>query len=143
MCSVALIAALGTGSAATRVSEQDAVERLKGTTASQLDPALPRRSFGAWIAEKFRDWNIQWKLGNCQPIKAEGKFDAEREGPICVQVNVMEPGQQEHGDDSEGFHLLFFVGTEKKGLINPRLQYITHTVGDETQQLTHLREVEP
>jgi hypothetical protein len=129
--------------AATRVSEQDAVEKLKGTTASLLDPALPRRSFGAWLSEKFRDWDIQWKLGTCQPIKAVGKFDPDRDGPICVQVNVMEPGQRSHGDESEGFHLLFFVGTEKKGLINPRLQYITHKDGDEVQQLTHLRDVEP
>lgn len=142
----AVILALCTGVnlfAATRVSEEDAIAQLKRTTASQLDPALPRRAFGAWISEKFRDWDIQWKLGACDPIKREGKSDPEREGPICVQVNVMQPGQEAHGDSAAGFHLLFFVGTEKKGWVLPRLQNATRKEGDEIEQISSLREVEP
>jgi hypothetical protein len=144
VASAALLLALSSSSsAATRVTEEDAVAQLKKTSASQFDPTLPRRAFGAWISEKFRDWNIQWKLGSCAEIKAEGKHDPEKEGPICVRVNVMQPGEEVHGDTSTGYHLLFFVGTEKKGLVLPRLQTITHKDGDEIEQLTSLHEVEP
>lgn len=132
--------------AADRISEEDAVSRLQKTTASLIDPALPRRSFAGWLNEKFRAWDIQWKLGDCLASKSANgeKDEALHEVPVCVQVNIMQPGQEIHGDSSDGYHMLFLIGSQKKGFITtPRLRAATRQDGDEVVPLSSLRDVEP
>jgi hypothetical protein len=132
--------------AADRISEEDAVSRLQKTTASLIDPALPRRSFAGWLNEKFRNWDIQWKLSDCLGSESANaqKDEALHEIPVCVQVNIMQPGQEVHGDTSDGFHMLFLIGSQKKGFITtPRLRAATRQDGEEVVPLTSLRDVEP
>ncbi len=127
-----------------RVSEDSAVAQLKRTPAYELDGSLPNRTFGAWVAEKFQNWDIQWELHGCGEVTEKvAKRDLAQEGPVCVQVNIMQPGQKRHGDVSDGFQLLFLVGTEKRGLMVPKLRAATHTDGRDVQQLQGLSEVEP
>jgi hypothetical protein len=131
--------------ASDRISEESAVTQLKKALASQLDPSLPSRSFGSWVTDKFRDWDIQWEVHDCGDFKLKtAKGDASQEGPVCVQVNIMQPGQKIHGEASDGFHLLFLVGTEKHGLMpTPHLRTASRTDGDEVSNLHGLSEVEP
>jgi hypothetical protein len=130
--------------ASDRISEESAVTQLKKATASQLDPSLPSRSFGSWVSDKFRDWDIQWEIHDCGDLKVKtAKGNANQEGSVCVQVNIMQPGQKIHGEGSDGFHLLFLVGMEKRGLMPPRLRSASRTDGDEVSKLQGLSEVEP
>jgi hypothetical protein len=130
--------------ASERISEQTAVAQLKKTPAYELDGALPNRTFGSWVTDKFRDWDIQWTMHECGDIKLKtNKGDFKEEGPVCVQVNIMQPGQKIHGDASDGYHVLFLVGTEKHGLITPRLFNATRRNGDEIENVVSLGEVEP
>lgn len=143
---IPLLLAVSLAQASDRISEESAVAQLKKTTASQLDPSLPARSFGSWVTDKFRDWNIQWELHECgQVTMPTRKGDASQEGPVCVQVNIMQPGQKMvRGEPVDGYQLLFLVGTEKHGLMpTPRLQAATHNEGNEVQRLHGLSEVEP
>ena len=142
--SLLLLAGLACASEHT-ISEESAVAQLKKTPAYRLDGSLPNRPFGSWVNDKFRSWDIQWELHNCGKVgeKAE-KRDLNLEGPVCVQVNIMQPGQKIHGDTSDGFQLLFLVGTEKRGLMPvPLLHAATRTEGDEVLHLTGLGDVEP
>lgn len=133
-----------TSAASDRISEQAAVAQLKKTPAYELDGALPNRTFGSWVTDKFRDWDIQWTMHECGEIKLKtNKGDVSQEGPVCVQVNIMQPGQKIHGDASDGYHVLFLVGTEKHGLMTPRLFNATRRNGDEINRIESLGEVEP
>lgn len=127
------------------ISEESAVTQLKKATASQLDPSLPSRSFGSWVTDKFRDWDIQWEMHDCGDVIVKtAKGEVVQESPVCVEVNIMQPGQKIHGEASDGFHLLFLVGTEKRGLMpTPRLRSASRTDGDEVSKLHGLSEVEP
>jgi hypothetical protein len=139
------IFAVASLSASDRISEESAVAQLQKAMASRLDPALPSRSFGSWVTDKFRNWDIQWSVHECGEMAAakSAKGDVAQEGPVCVQVNIMQPGQKIHGEASDGFHLLFLVGTEKRGLMQPRLRTASRTDGDEVESLHNLSEVEP
>src|SRR4051812_35986470 len=87
--------------ASDRISEESAVLQLKKTNASQLDAALPSRSFGSWVTDKFRNWDIQWEMHECgEIITKNSKGEVVQEGPVCVQVNIMQPGQKVHGEAS-------------------------------------------
>ncbi len=127
--------------ASGRISEEAAVAQLKKTPAYELDGSLPNRTFGSWVNDKFRDWDIQWTLHSCGDIKV--KVGKNEEDPVCVQVNIMQPGQKVHGDTSDGFHVLFLVGTEKRGLITPRLYTAIRKSGDDLETVPGLNEVEP
>ena len=142
---VFLLLAAVHSAASDRISEESAVAQLKKTPAYQLDGSLPNRPFGSWVTDKFRNWDIQWGLHRCGEVAEKtAKHDLGQEGPICVQVNIMQPGQKIHGDESDGFQLLFLVGTEKRGLMPaPRLCAATRTDGEQVQKLQDLREVEP
>jgi hypothetical protein len=131
--------------ASDRISEQSAVTQLKKATASRLDPSLPSRSFGSWVTDKFRDWDIQWEIHDCGEITVKtAKGEVAQENPVCVEVNIMQPGQKVHGEASDGFHLLFLVGTEKRGLMpTPSLRSASRTDGDDVSKLHGLSEVEP
>ena len=130
--------------ASDRISEEAAVAQLKKTPAYELDGSLPNRTFGSWVNDKFRAWDIQWTMHDCGNIKLKaGKNDVSQEGPVCVQVNIMQPGQKVHGDASDGYHVLFVVGTEKRGLIPPRMYTATRKTGDEVEPVQSLGEVEP
>jgi hypothetical protein len=133
-------------SASDRITEESAVAQLKKTSAYQLDPSLPNRTFGSWVAEKFPDWNIQWKLQACGEVKIKNnKGEAVEEGPICVQVNIMQPGQKlVRGEPADGFHLLFLVGTGRHGLMPAsKLLAARRTEGEQVERLHGLSEVEP
>lgn len=94
--------------------------------------------------DKFRKWDIQWEMHDCGAmIEKNAKGEVVQEGPVCVQVNIMQPGQKIHGEASDGFHLLFLVGTEKRGLKQPQLRSASRTDGDEVSKLQGLSEVEP
>lgn len=139
-----LVLLAGVATASDRISEQAAVAQLKKTPAYELDGALPNRTFGSWVTDKFRDWDIQWTMHECGEIKLKtNKGDVAQEGPVCVQVNIMQPGQKIHGDGSDGYHVLFLVGTEKHGLMTPRLFNATRRNGDEIDRVESLGEVEP
>jgi hypothetical protein len=131
--------------AGDRISEESAIAQLKKSVASQIDPALPTRPFGPWVTEKFRDWDIQWETHDCGPIALKNaKGEVVQEGLVCVEVNIMQPGQKIHGEASDGFHLLFLVGSEKHGLLpTPRLRMANRTDGDQVSKLHGLSEVEP
>jgi hypothetical protein len=140
-----LVAAISAAASEHGISEESAVAQLKKTPAYRLDGSLPNRPFGSWVNDKFRSWDIQWELHNCGKVaeKTE-KRDLNLEGPVCVQVNIMQPGQKVHGEASDGFQLLFVVGTEKRGLMSvPLLHAATRTEGDEVLQLSGLGDVEP
>lgn len=127
-----------------RISEEAAVSQLKKTPAYELDGSLPNRTFGSWVSDKFRDWDIQWMMHDCGDIKLKaGKNNVTQEAPVCVQVNIMQPGQKIHGEASDGYHMLFVVGTDKRGLITPRLYAATRKTGEEVEQVQNLGEVEP
>lgn len=141
-----LLAILGVGCAfaSDRISEQSAVAQLKKAPAYELDGSLPNRSFGSWVMDKFRNWDIQWEMHECgDTITKNSKGEVVQEGPVCVQVNIMLPGQKIHGEASDGFHLLFLVGTEKRGLSQPKLRSASRTDGDAVVKLQGLAEVEP
>jgi hypothetical protein len=130
--------------AANKISEEAAVAQLKKATASQLDPALPTRSFGAWVSEKFGGWDVQWEMHDCGSNATIAAIpDSAKDVPVCVQVNIMQPSQDIHGDASNGFHVLFQVGTQKKGLMAPKLRAAVRKDGDEVEHLANLAEVEP
>lgn len=131
-------------SASERISEQAAVTQLKKTPAYELDGSLPNRTFGSWVTDKFRDWDIQWTMHDCGDIKFKSnKGDISQEGPVCVQVNIMQPGQKIHGEGSDGYHVLFLVGTEKHGLMTPKICNATRRNGDEVDRVNSLGDVEP
>jgi hypothetical protein len=139
-----LLAIVATSFASDRISEQSAVAQLKKTPAYELDGSLPNRSFGSWVTDKFRNWDIQWEMHDCgEIVTRNSKGEVVQEGPVCVQVNIMQPGQKIHGEASDGFHLLFLVGTEKRGLVQPKLRAASRTDGDEVMKLQNLSEVEP
>jgi len=143
---ICLLLATSWSFASERISEQAAVAQLKKTPAYALDSALPNRTFGSWVADKFPDWNIQWELHDCGQIKIKNsKGETVAEGPICVLVNIMQPGQKlVRGEPADGFHLLFLVGSEKHGLLPAsRLVNARRTDGDEVTRLQGLGEVEP
>ncbi len=126
------------------VSEEAAIALLKRTTASEMDAALPRRPFAAWIAEKFSDWKVRWEASDCGTPSSEAKSDAAREASDCVQVDIMQPAQKEHGTASRGYHLVFQVATTKKGLMAvPKLRSATRQEDDDSEDLKDLSEVEP
>lgn len=130
--------------ASDRISEESAVTHLKKTPAYELDGSLPNRTFGSWVTDKFRDWDIQWEVHDCGDAKIKtAKGDAGKENPICVAVNIMQPGQKVHGDASDGFHLLFVVGSERRLMPTPLLRSASRTDGDEVSKLKGLSEVEP
>ena len=135
---------VGCAFASERISEESAVAQLKKTPAYELDGALPNRSFGSWVTDKFRNWDIQWQVHDCgDTVTKNSKGEVVHESPVCVQVNIMQPGQKIHGEASDGFHLLFLVGTEKRGLVLPRLRGANRTDGTEVTKLQNLSEVEP
>lgn len=132
--------------AGEKVSEETAVDQVKKATASQIDPALPSRPFGAWVAEKFEGWDVQWEMHDCGPggYVFTGKKEAANDAPVCVQVNIMQPAQRVHGDSSDGYHVLFQVGTERKGFLpTPRMRTVSRREGEEVEKLKGLSEVEP
>jgi hypothetical protein len=141
---ILLLLAGAHGTASDRISEESAVSQLKRTPAYQLDGSLPNRPFGSWVNDKFRNWDVQWELHACGEVTDKiAKRELGQEGPVCVQVNIMQPGQKVHSEASDGFQLLFLVGTEKKGFMTPRLRLVTHTDGKEVEKLQDLSEVEP
>jgi hypothetical protein len=125
------------------INEAAGIALIKRTTASTLDPDLPNRPFAAWITEKFPDWDVHWTFNDCGEAAGDPKVDAARDMPACVQVDIMQPAQVEHGHASRGFHITFQVGTQKKGLAPPRFRFATRQEDDESEYLKHLSEVEP
>ncbi len=139
-----LVLLAAAAAASDRISEQAAVAQLKKTPAYELDGSLPNRTFGSWVTDKFRDWDIQWTMHDCGEISFKSnKGDIGQEGPVCVQVNIMQPGQKIHGEGSDGYHVLFLVGTEKHGLITPKICNATRRNGDEVDRVNSLGDVEP
>lgn len=147
ICIIAiLLACCAISNAGEKVSEETAVDQLKRATASQIDPSLPSRPFGAWVTDKFEGWDVQWELHDCGPggYIYTGKKEIANDVPVCVQVNIMQPAQKIHGEESNGFHVLFQVGTAKKGFLPaPRVRVATRKDGDEVEKLKSMSEVEP
>jgi hypothetical protein len=127
--------------ARTQISEASAIAFLKHATASRLDASLPSRSFENWVNEKFPGWAIRWEMKDCNaPSKAEEKDDE----PACVQLDIMQPAQLANGVASRGFHLVFLVGSQKKGLLPlPRFRSGTEQQEESSGTLNSLSEVEP
>jgi len=144
---LALFFLLGTAWPAShrgQFSEDAAISLVKRTTASQLDKDLPQRSFGGWLSDTFKDWAFNWEMNDCGEQTGDPKTDAKRDLPSCVQVDIMQPPQDAGGKATRGFHVIFQVGTEKKGLLAvPKFRSATHQEDNDVETLTSLSEVEP
>ena len=125
------------------VTEDSAIDLVKRTTASAIDSALPKRAFNAWVTEKFQGWAILWQMKDCGQAPPDSKKDKGDDELTCVQVDIMQPAQDANGVSSRGFHVLFLVGTQKKGLLPvPRFHSATEQ-DDNTSSPVRLGEVEP
>ena len=126
------------------VSEEEAIDLVKRTTASRLDENLPQRSFGGWLSDTFKDWAFNWEMNDCGEQTGDPKTDSKRDLPSCVQVDIMQPPQQAGGKATRGFHVLFQVGTEKKGLLTvPKFRSASRQEDNDVETLNGLSEVEP
>ncbi len=109
-----------------------------------MDASLPKRAFNAWVTEKFQGWAILWQMKDCGPSLSEGKKEKDDDEPTCVQVDIMQPAQDANGVSSRGFHVLFLVGTQKKGLLpTPRFHSATEQDDNTSSPIRSLGEVEP
>lgn len=125
-------------------SQESAISLVKRTTASMLDPALPRRAFAGWVEEKFQDWRIDWEMNDCSQIGREIIFDGKRDIPTCVQLNLAEPGRERSSSSTNGFQIFFLVGTQNKGLLSvPLFRTALRVDEDRSEVVTRLSEVEP
>jgi hypothetical protein len=144
VCGTVLFAATLPGSAKVPVTEDSAIDLVKRTSAAQMDSALPKRAFNAWVTEKFQGWAILWQMKDCGEAPPEGKNDKGGDELTCVQVDIMQPAQDANGVSSRGFHVLFLVGTQKKGLLPiPRFHSATEQDDNTSSPLRSLGEVEP
>lgn len=140
---VILFAATLPSSAKGPLTEDSAINLVKRTTASQMDASLPKRAFNAWVTEKFQGWAILWQMKDCGSAPAAKKDKGDDE-LACVQVDIMQPAQDANGVSSRGFHVLFLVGTQKKGLLPiPRFHSATEQDDNSSSPVGSLGQVEP
>jgi hypothetical protein len=143
-CCTVLVVVTKAVPAKVPVTEDSAIDLVKRTTASKMDASLPKRAFNAWVSEKFQGWAILWQMKDCGQAPPDGKNDRGGDELTCVQVDIMQPAQDANGVSSRGFHVLFLVGTQKKGLLlTPRFHSATEQDDNSSSPVSSLGEVEP
>jgi TonB family protein len=99
-------------------SESRAVSRVQQIDVSQLDPALPERSFASWIKQVVGPRaGVTWQLSECeeQTGSAAGR---SRDIPACVEMTALLP------DDRKAV-VNTLVGGFKSGMVGkPRIYFV-------------------
>ncbi len=99
------------------VLESQAISRVQQISASQLDPALPERSFASWIKQVVGPRaGVTWQLSDCGE-QTGSAADRERDIPTCVEMTALLP-------DDRMVVVNTLVGSFKSGIVGkPRVYF--------------------
>ncbi len=98
------------GQAPTPSLDAAAIDAAKKAIARQIDPALPRTTFEAWLRGLVGAQAVtKWDVNDCGEQTGNPALDRGRDFPICAQVHVTLAGKRE-------LYLSLAVGTQRKGV---------------------------
>ena len=87
-----------------------AIDAAKKAIVRQIDPALPRTTFEAWLRGLVGPQAVtKWEVNDCGEQTGNPALDKDRDSPMCAQVQVFLDGKRE-------LHLSHAVGTRRHGV---------------------------
>ena len=105
-----LTLALASGQAPIPLPEAEAIEAAKKAMVREMDPALPRTTFAAWLRDVAGSQAAtKWEVNDCGEQTGNPELNKGRDFPMCAQVQVSLGGNRD-------LYLLLAVGTFKKGV---------------------------